>query len=109
MILSTVTILRKDGSTYKPIQVIKGNAFWYKAKVISTAGNGMQIAAEPSCIFPWSKTGKPDIRKHDILVLGEIKTEMTLKEINDLDDVITVKSISEHGYGSGRIQHTSCA
>ncbi len=108
----TVTVVNKTADGY--VTNIVSGAFWYRGKSINIQGHGVEFNNEPSCIFPlealknYSDTAAPGrftLKPKDFIILGVAAGITSVKDVNQYEDVITIKSISKHLKGSPRIQH----
>ena len=110
----TVTVVNKTAGGY--VTNVVSGVFWYRGKSINIQGHGVELSNEPSCIFPLSalknysdtaKLGSFTLKLKDFIILGAVSGISSVKDVNQHEDVITIKSISKHLKGSPRVQHIS--
>lgn len=109
----TVTVVNKTSEGY--ITHVVDHVYWYMGKSISVNGKGVGISSEPSCIFPFealskytdgdASSSKFSLKRGDYIIYGRVGEIKSIKDVNQYDNVMTIKSVIDHRKGSTRIQH----
>lgn len=91
---NTVTLLHKEGNTYKRYTLT--GCSWRQTKVRGMDSNVLEIALETICRIPYTQK-KPDIG--DLLILGETK----IAAENEVGLVRQLDALREHGKSAFRV------
>ena len=109
----TVTVVNKTSNGY--VTHVVDKVFWYMGNSMSVNGKGVGISSEPSCIFPYESlskytdgeatTSKFTLKRGDYIIRGRVSRIESVKDVNQYENVMTIKSVIDHRKGSTRVQH----